>query len=236
MKNSKKRKLCVYCGIREATESEHVIPKALFPKPLPQIMVTVPPCGQCNDEKKDDDEYLRDMMIVDIENAGHPAIEGHLKGKLLRAASRGQSRLAGDVIRLAHLSPVHTPGGIYLGHAPAIPLDYVCVNRLFKRIVCGLYYQLYRRRLPDDTSFDIRRINPPYKNQVVEQLNRIGVKESRFIGTEFECLHTLAIEDSTVTSWLMRFFNIYISVTTNLDKHEVTCSTNSTAAFLSQPR
>jgi hypothetical protein len=160
------------------------------------------------------------MLTVDLENTGHPTTEGPLKEKLLRAAARGQSKLARDVKRSVHLAPVHSPGGIYLGQTPAVPLDHVRVNRLFKRIVCGLYFQLYRSRLSDDASFDIRRISPEAKRPVVEGMYKIGVKESRFIGQDFECLHTIAVEDKTVTSWLMRFFNVYIAVTTNLDKYE----------------
>lgn len=216
---SKKVKLCVYCGAREATESEHVLPKLLFPKPRPKIMITVPSCGECNDDKKEDDEYLRDFMVIDRENAGHPIANGPLKEKMLRAAQRNQSRLAQDVIQKSVLAPVHSPGGIYLGHAPAVPLDYERANRIFIRITRGLYYQLYHRRLPDDCSFEVRRVHAEHREQHVRSMVGMGVNVKRVIGESFDCWHTIAQKENTVSIWLMRFFNIFITVTTNLDKH-----------------
>ena len=197
---------------------DHVVPACLFPAARPQVMVTVPACFVCNQEKKIDDEYLRDWMVLDFENAGHSVAEGALKEKMLRAARRGQSRLAKDVRQNMRLVSVHTPEGLYLGHSPAMPLDYERANRIFSRIACGLYYQLYHRRLPDETKFEVRRIQPHAKQQWVQTMCQMGLKETRCIGQFFECMHTIAAEDATVTCWLMRFFHIFISVSTNLHR------------------
>jgi len=213
MPKTKRQQLCVYCGIREATESEHVIPRALFTKPKPVIMVTVPACGKCNDSKKEDDEYLRDFMVIDIENTGHPSTEGPLKGKLIRAASRNQSRLAKDVKEKSVLAANYTANGLYLGHQTAVPLDHVRVNRTFEWIVRGLYFKLHRKRLPDDTTFDIKKIDPIYKQQVVESMvKNLKVNTSRSIGSDFECMYTLGLEDPTVTYWILRFFNVHLNL------------------------
>jgi hypothetical protein len=216
---SKKAKMCVYCGVREATEAEHVLPRLLFPKPRPKVMIKVPACGECNDDKKEDDEYLRDFMVIDIENAGHPIADGLLKEKMLRAAQRNQSRLAKDVIRKSVLAPVHSQGGIYLGHRPAVPLDHERANRIFTRITRGLYYQLYHRRLPDDCTFEVRRVLAAHRADHVQRMVDMGVNVKRVIGDTFDCWHVVGQEDDTVSMWLMRFFNIFITVTTNLDKH-----------------
>jgi hypothetical protein len=180
-------------------------------------MVTVPACITCNQTKKEDDEYLRDLLALDIENEGHEVAAGVLRGKLVRAAQHGQSRLARDVCLRSRLASVHSPGGLYLGKCPAVPLDHVRANRIFARITCGLYFKLYNKRLPDDTSFEIRRVHPHCKQQAIENMLQLKANQRRFIGDSFECLHTVAMEDNTVTCWLMRFFHIYITVSTNLD-------------------
>ena len=216
MVRSAKMVMCAYCGCQsEKMEREHVVPKLLFPKPLPQIMVTVPACGKCNDEKKEDDEYLRDFLVIDHENSGVSVIEGPLKEKLIRAAGRGQSLLARDVRDKTQLLPVHSPGGLYLGRALGVPVDHVRANRLFSRIVRGLHFKLYNRRLPDDVKFEVRRLYPQSKQHVVNTLVQMGVQECRSIGDSFQCMHGIDAKDPTVTYWLMRFFNIFITVSTN---------------------
>jgi hypothetical protein len=181
-------------------------------------MVTVPSCGECNDAKKDDDEYLRDLLVIDIENAGISTIEGPLKQKMLRAADRNRSLLARDIRSKTRYVPVHSPGGLYLGHAFSVPLDYERANRLFSRIVRGLHFKIYGRRLPDDCKFEVRRTHPQYKQYVVDTLYQMGVRQSRSIGDSFQCMHAVDAKDATITYWLLRFFNIYITVSTNFDE------------------
>lgn len=225
MVRSSKKVVCAYCGRQaEKAEREHVIPKLLFPKPLPQIMVTVPACSRCNAEKKDDDEYLRDLLVIDHENAGVSVLEGPLKEKMFRAAGRGQSLLARDMRDKTCLVPVRTPAGLYAGHALGVPLDSERANRLFSRIVRGLHFKLYNRRLPDDCAFEVRRIHPQSKQHVVNTLYQMGVRVSRDIGESFQCMHAVDAKDPTMTYWLMRFFNIYISVSTNFDTPSTTAA------------
>lgn len=52
-------KLCAICGYMEATTKDHVPPRAIFPKPLPVQMVTVPACAQCNNGANHEDERFR---------------------------------------------------------------------------------------------------------------------------------------------------------------------------------
>ena len=72
-KSNPSAKVCGYCGDQPALTVDHVIPKSLFPRPLSKFMLTVPACKKCNEEKALDDDYLRDMMVIDIENDGHTA-------------------------------------------------------------------------------------------------------------------------------------------------------------------
>lgn len=218
MVRAKNPQLCVYCGVQEATTSDHVVPKCLFPKPLPAVMVTVPACRRCNEDKARDDDYLRDMLVIDIDNVGHPITDGLLKGKVARAAARNQSILARDVRERSKLVPVHTPGGVYLGHCPAVPLHHERINREFERITRGLYFQLYRQRLPDDCTFDIRRVDRLYRAQAIRNMLQLGVKQQRSLGQVFVCMTARAAEDPTATCWLQRYFNVFITVSTNLDK------------------
>jgi hypothetical protein len=56
-------KLCIYCQKNEATTVDHVPPKAMFPKPRPANLITVPCCDPCNKSFKNDDEYFLIMSL-----------------------------------------------------------------------------------------------------------------------------------------------------------------------------
>jgi hypothetical protein len=56
---------CYLCG-KKASETpdgrltrDHIPPKNLFPPPLPEDLITVPCCYECNNAAHKDDEYLR---------------------------------------------------------------------------------------------------------------------------------------------------------------------------------
>ena len=56
--------LCAICGERSATTRDHVPPRAVFPRPLPVIMITVPACAQCNNGAHIDDERFRVYLAM----------------------------------------------------------------------------------------------------------------------------------------------------------------------------
>lgn len=49
---------CVYCGRTTDPTRDHVPPRAVFPKPRPKNLVTVPACRPCNSSAAADDEYF----------------------------------------------------------------------------------------------------------------------------------------------------------------------------------
>lgn len=76
--------MCVYCGVREGTTRDHVIPRALF-QPNPTNPVVVHCCLGCNQHKKYRDEYLRDMLAVDALVQMNPAGRTIFEGPYTRA-------------------------------------------------------------------------------------------------------------------------------------------------------
>jgi hypothetical protein len=57
-------KHCAICGKPcETTTRDHIPPKGLFGKPLPDNLLTVPSCQQCNQEASGDDEYFRLLAV-----------------------------------------------------------------------------------------------------------------------------------------------------------------------------
>jgi hypothetical protein len=64
-------KLCSYCGIRPATDKEHVFPRNLYPESKTTSRVqrlTIPACNVCNCSWSDDEVHFRNILAL----AGEP--------------------------------------------------------------------------------------------------------------------------------------------------------------------
>jgi len=183
-------------------------------------MVTVPVCAPCNNEKSSDDGYLRDMLVIDIDNTGHPVVQALLTGKVARSARSNRSQIARDLRDRSRILPWHTMGGVFMGSFPAVPIDTQRANRIFARITRGLYYRLYRRRFPSDCDFVVRRVDRFRVGQAVQVMKDLGQTTCRRLGENvFGCMHAWAGEDPSVTHWLQWYYNVFITVTTNISKH-----------------
>ena len=65
--------LCCYCGFREATTKDHIPPKAIFNKPRPSNLVTVPCCFECNNDASKTDERFKTYIGLQVARHGGEA-------------------------------------------------------------------------------------------------------------------------------------------------------------------
>ena len=114
------------------------------------------------------------------------------------------------------IQAVHSPGGIYLGHHAAIPLEWKRVNRFFRMVTRGLYWKKFEKRIPDDYSFEVRRLNASVFPELLRQMMENGGNGPHGIGEGvFGCAFMMAEEDSFLSYWLMWFYeSIFITVAT----------------------
>jgi len=204
-------KLCAYCGIAPAVELEHVIARCIIPPPR-KDMITVPACGKCNDDKKHDDEQLRDMLIMDIENDGHPLIDDREKGRLIRAIGRGQSGFVRQARGKSIYEERRTVGGISLGYANRAYTDPERINKIFSWIVRGLLFKETGERLPADCVIKAGKIYLGHHEAAIADLKAKGGRNSLAISPAFGSFVLRAAPN--VSRWILRFFNVYAWVTT----------------------
>lgn len=60
-----KSSICVICGVRPSTTSEHTPPKGFFKGATGQF-ITVPACYECNNGSSEDDELLRNYISAEV--------------------------------------------------------------------------------------------------------------------------------------------------------------------------
>jgi hypothetical protein len=204
-------KLCAYCGVRLGVTSDHPIPTCLFIPPLPPDMVTVPACEPCNNLKARDEEYLRDVLVSDIYSSGHPVAQALADGKLTRAIRQNRSEFARVAVRHMAHRPLYTPGGIYLGDYPTVPLDGPRLLGALSLIVRGLYFQLVKRVFPDGYTFDIRRVHQLSIPLAWASMQKARANGPYRLGEDvFVCMFFYATEDPGITFWLLSFYSGYM--------------------------
>jgi uncharacterized protein YlaI len=153
--NSKSRdnKICAYCGCANPETKDHVPPKSLFQKPLPNNLITVPTCQNCHSRISIDDEYfLMALGIVLSGDEGKKAV--FITEKIKRALKRPEAnKLRLSFRNSAKPIELHSDAGIYLGNRYAIPFDWKRIKNFAKRILIGLYF--YELDIPVPQEYEV---------------------------------------------------------------------------------
>jgi len=209
---------CVYCGQIAVCTDEHVIPRCFYPEdsPRPSNAVIIPACSSCNNRKAGDDSYVRDLFAADLASSANPKALSVLNRQVSRSIRKNRSHFgriaASNTVRV----PLSTPSGLFLGNYPAVQVDWKRVQRFFKYVVRGLYWQVHQVRLPDSYLFDVKRVAPQAAvDQVKEFIAReahgpFAIGEGVFAGVFGVCL-----EDPFITLWVFWFYDsVFITVST----------------------
>ena len=140
---------CIYCGTREGNTKDHVPPRNLFAIPRPEL-VTVPCCDPCRKGQSLDDEYFVRMIAMRRDVGDNPSAtfaRDAVHRSFTKPNKIGFTRaLLNSISEL----PVHTPAGLYLGHATSYDVDLKRVCNVIERTTRGLYFHEFEVRLPDD--------------------------------------------------------------------------------------
>ena len=140
---------CGFCGAANAT-ADHVPSRKFFPKPRPSDLVTIPACQPCNNSTSADEEYFLNVMMSYVGAEG-PIVEALRSERFSLPKTERRLRIANDMLSKVRMKPVHAPDGRYLGDAPALEgLDFDRVERVFGKIVRGLYFAEYADRPPSN--------------------------------------------------------------------------------------
>jgi hypothetical protein len=173
--------LCAYCGQRPSSTKDHVIPKQLFTV-VPNNIVTVRSCDDCNQEKKSCDEYLHDWLVLDWQGSEHQVARERFAGPLWRAISRQQSDLIREIAPKIRVAPQYNTAGLYLGDYPSAPIDGEKLQRAMAFIVRGLTFKSKKERIPDDYTITMDRIDPLNLSRALENMMQLGASKPFVLG------------------------------------------------------
>lgn len=209
---SNDRGFCAFCG-NVATERDHVPPKCLFPSPRPSNLITVPTCRGCHHGTSMDDEYLRAILVMREDVAGHPGIEA-IRGPVNRGLMRhGRGGLRRELIESIGTVDVMSDAGLWLARKPTITVSKSRTAASVERTVRGLFFHETGRRLPDDHRIsvyldaDVIALMGEEPERVELLADHIRGGTSRILGDGvFQYRYRAAVESDAVTGWLVTYF------------------------------
>jgi len=142
-----------------------------------------------------------------------------------------RANLVGHAARAhARLDPLHTRGGIYLGHHYTLPVDEWRVTTLLSMMTQGLYYTCSGTRLRDDVAFEILRLDSLTVHEFLTELAPYKPLGPVSIGAQvFSFIVFYGQEDAHVTYWVLRFYGgiFYAVATTPPGYHDGNAVTHS---------
>lgn len=136
---NKKEKFCVYCRSTKTLTNDHIPPKALFPKPRPNDLITVISCQDCNNLASIDDEYFKKQLIFRESSSD---LAKSVSESTLRGLQRPEAKKSNEEF----LKNLKLTGDYH--HPASYDVDLDRLARVTTRIIKGLFYCVMKKPLP----------------------------------------------------------------------------------------
>ena len=204
-----RRRWCCYCGLRVAETRDHVPPRAVFLRPLPGNMVTVPACRHCNRRFGVLDEEIRVNLSI-VMQVETPATSRFWQQHALPTIRR-KRRMRNAIVASMRKVQVTTPGGLHLGDVTVSPWDREHHNAFFERVARGLYFHHFGEILGHSVGVMVRRggIYDDGFRALAEGLNKYCAQGS-IGGDQFIYRYGRADDAPTASVWFMAFHRSYL--------------------------
>jgi len=190
--------ICVICGQKSATTYDHIPPKCIFPEPRPSDLITIPACEECNKSTETLDEEFRVFINMFV---GNKSVETEKLWKNTLRTLQHNSRLlekAKASFRPADLTSEHS---IIIGKTNVVVWDN-SVNKVFEKIICGLYWYHFREILVDRVMITVCH-KQSISSTAVET---VKLWESNFVGNgQFLYKYVRAHDVPLRSAWLLVF-------------------------------
>lgn len=210
--NHKHPNICYFCGIpldKTTITREHVPPKCFFPKGQKVDLITVPSCKEHNGGKSGDDEYLWQMISINI--LANEEGQTIATDKGLRSIFRN-NQLTTKLADNARIIYIKEPNKEHLEPAFAFKIDFDRINKNIIGIFKAIYFYEFNKvffghiSMIDSISVYIDGDDCIQKNEILEK-NRANLKEIFFDVSKFgknqnifyyQILHTTDFVHTTI--------------------------------------
>lgn len=205
--------VCIYCRVNTVDEDDHVPPRCLFQRPLPENLVKVPSCKTCNRRFGFDDEYFRDALALSTYEAPDPpelkTLHEAVRRSLLRKKFRPPARRILERSR-AGWAPYRSP---IVEEVKLLPINMKRIGRTVERVVHGLHFHETGRVLPPTYApkvihggrmATVARLDLPFFERLFAPLDH--AQWHTIGGRAFGYAVASASDDPDGTVWFLSFF------------------------------
>ncbi len=195
--------ICAICGQREATTRDHVPPKAIFPKPRPNNLITVPACSECNNGASDLDDLFK--VFLSMQAAENNDIAKQLfEEKTTRTLERNKSLLDKISKEAQELQILNQHGQIET--RTGVLWDSRAHDAVIERTIRGLFFHHHGSPFQKDTTLSVQwlRAVPEEMQSKLHLLQVVSIGEDQVIYK-----YLIAPEDPRFSVWLIEFYGAH---------------------------
>lgn len=190
---------CCYCGTREATTRDHVPPKAVFNKPRPDNLITVPCCFECNNQASSSDEKFKAYLGIHI--ARHVGEAERLFKEGVLPTAKHNQKLRRNIFNLMYPVNIATKAGIITGKCMAVPWHDEAHDITIERIVRGLFFHHYGKIIGDNAIVNTYWFKEP------QSILDDKLYETSIANGNFKYQYNKVDEAEFDSVWLFNFYN-----------------------------
>lgn len=201
MTNQKTTKICAICGINEATTSDHIPPKSIFPKPRPNNLITVPSCFDCNNSASELDEVFRLYLALHVGDLNDKITAVYFHEAL--RTFKHNKKLQCEILSSAEMVDFKTPAGIYLGQGMKVIWNSKSHDAVIERVVRGLYFHHFGEVLSSNANVSTKWFNQP-DEAFLKMLS--GLKKNVIGNNQFIYLYGREDDHPSVSVWYFEFY------------------------------
>ncbi len=203
---------CVYCGVHTATTEDHVIPRGLFDAAPPGGYIKVPACLECNNGHSRDEEYFVATVTAEGDFYASAAARRVIEriGQKHQSGKRTMKGLAKRLVSSIESVTVNSESGIFLGTQPVVRLEVARVNRVLRKMVRGLFFHEFGRRLPVEDKHLWVEIKPDPKRLDQHPLALVrsnSAPPAKVLGDVFVYRYFALNDAPDTTVWLLGFYD-----------------------------
>ena len=206
---------CAYCGIKPGVEKGHVFSRALFPKPRPSNLLTVPACPSCNRRLGEYENEFRDVLVADYRTNQHLAATD-LIDTVLRSAVRGRSEIIKGFLHHGESVLLNTKSGLCIGKYRRLSVKTDWIKYVLGMMVRALYFYHFERVVPETCEIVIDLVDSLKIDLTIEFIRQspFNLSDPQSLGNNVVnwAYSRLSEEDVIPIVWLMSFYDNFFVV------------------------
>jgi len=190
--------ICAICGEAEATTRDHIPPKSIFPRPLPDDLITVPACPECNNGASTHDEIFKVQLSFGYTDPNEVTC------RTMRTLEHNNRLFRMLQEECRELVVVDSEGNAEI-HTVA-QWDSEAHDKVIERIIRGLYFHHSGNPVPAD-----QEVRVQFLREIPTQFTDNSYFTNGSVGAnQFKYKYLIDVE-TALSVWVLDFYGVHFA-------------------------